>query len=64
ETPEVPVAETPEVPVAETPEVPVVETTEVTNSDGGSELTMEAPETLALAEALDEEFSDSAPTDV
>jgi DNA repair protein RadA len=64
ETPEVPVTETPEVPVTETPEVPIVEAAEVT-TDGSSELTtVEAPETLALAEALDEEFSDSEPTDV
>jgi len=64
ETPEVSVTETPEVSVTETPEVPILETAEVT-TDGSSELTtVEAPETLALAEALDEEFSDSELTDV
>ena len=48
----------------ETVEVPAVEVPEITTTDGPEQATVETTEVLALSEALDEEFSDSAPTDV
>jgi DNA repair protein RadA len=48
----------------ETVEAPAVEIPEITTSDGPEQATVETTEVLALSEALDEEFSDSAPTDV
>jgi len=48
----------------ETVEAPAVEIPEITTTDGPEQATVETTEVLALSEALDEEFSDSAPTDV
>ncbi len=48
----------------EAPKVPLVETPEIITTDGPEQSTVETHEVLALSEALDEEFSDSAPTDV
>ena len=48
----------------ETVEAPAVEMPEITTTDGSEQATVETTEVLALSEALDEEFSDSAPTDV
>jgi DNA repair protein RadA len=48
----------------ETVEAPAVEMPEITTTDGPEQATVETTEVLALSEALDEEFSDSAPTDV
>ena len=48
----------------EAPNVPLVETPEIITTDGPEQSTVETPEVLALSEALDEEFSDTAPTDV
>ena len=48
----------------ETVEVPAVEVPEITTTDGPEQATIETTEVLALSEALDEEFSDSVPTDV
>jgi DNA repair protein RadA len=48
----------------EAPKVPLVETPEIITTDGPEQSTVETPDVLALSEALDEEFSDSAPTDV
>jgi len=47
----------------ETVEVPAVEVPEITTTDGPEQATIETTEVLALSEALDEEFSDSVPTD-
>ncbi len=52
-------------------EIPEITTTEgqdltkveIPNTEGQELTTVEVPEELALSEALDEEFSDSAPTD-
>ena len=41
-----------------------VEVPEITTTDRPEQATVETTEVLALSEALDEEFSDSAPTDV
>jgi DNA repair protein RadA len=56
--------ETPETTNPEDQEVTTVETPETTNPEDQEVTTVETPEVLALSEALDEEFSDSAPTDV
>ena len=48
----------------EAPKVPVVKLSEITTTDGSEQAPVETTEALALSEALDEEFSDSVPTDV
>ena len=64
ETVEAPAVEIPEITTTDGPEQATVETTEITTTDGPEQATVETTEVLALSEALDEEFSDSAPTDV
>ena len=48
----------------ETVEATAVEIPEITTTDGPEQATVETTEVLDLSEALDEKFSDSAPTDV
>jgi DNA repair protein RadA len=64
ETPNVPLVETPEIITTDGPEQSTVETPEIITTDGPEQSTVETPEVLALSEALDEEFSDTVPTDV
>jgi DNA repair protein RadA len=61
---ETPVVEIPEITNSDGQELATVEIPEITNSEEQELTTVETYEDLALSEALDEEFSDSAPTDV
>jgi DNA repair protein RadA len=61
---ETPIVETPEITNTKGQELTTVETPETTNPEDQEVTTVETPEVLALSEALDEEFSDSTPTDV
>jgi DNA repair protein RadA len=56
--------EIPEMTNTEGQELTAIEGPDVVDTDVQKLTTIETPEDLALSEALDEEFSDSAPTDV
>ncbi len=56
--------EAPEVPTTEAPETSPTEIPEIVAGEGTELEAVETPETLAVSEALDEEFSDSTPADV
>jgi DNA repair protein RadA len=55
--------EIPEMATTEGNELTTVETPEITEIEDQKVPTVETPEVLELSEALDEEFSDSVPTD-